>query len=271
MKTIALSGQIGAEVRAATIREQLRAAGGQPVTLDINSGGGGVFEGKEIQQLIRDYRGRTTARITGLAASMASAIAVTADELVVSADSVFMMHCASAGTLGNRRDHEKTISILEGIDQQLEELYSQKSGIPADEIRRMMEEETWLYGAEIRDMGFADRLENSSTSKDKAAAISDARARFAASYRQPTPAEIAAFAGRQTSRVKTFDEWRSEFPNNSKVQSICDRAEAAGRSPESCVIALQLATTAGLSEEDKAAAEIAGMSLAEYARYAPKG
>ena len=195
MKEIVIAGQIGSDFTASKLRNDLSAANGGPVQLSINSGGGGVFAGKEMIDMIRNYRGTVTARITGLAASMASAIAAACHYVITTDQSTFMIHRASGMAAGNMNDMQKMRDVLEGLDIQLAELYSVKSGRPVPEILELMDAETWYYGAEIVEAGFADEYEETGRTRDRETALIDARSRFAAAYHAPTPAEIAAYAG----------------------------------------------------------------------------
>ena len=204
MKEIVIASQIGSDFTASRLRSELSTANGGPVQLSINSGGGSVFDGKEQIDMIRNYRGTVTARITGLAASMASAIAASCHYVITTDQSTFMIHRASGMAAGNRNDMEKMRDVLEGLDVQLAELYSAKSGRPVPEILELMDAETWYYGAEIVEAGFADEFEETGRTRDRETALADARDRFAACYRPPTPYEVAAFAGTvQTPAKKT--------------------------------------------------------------------
>jgi ATP-dependent Clp protease protease subunit len=115
MQQIKINGEIGFEVLAGDIEEVLNNANGD-IELLIDSPGGSVFEGVTIFNLLRDYnKGKITATINGVAASMASYIAMVADELKVYDNSTFMIHNAWGITIGDYRDMQKTAEILQGL------------------------------------------------------------------------------------------------------------------------------------------------------------
>lgn len=154
---ITLQGIVGYDITAADIRAQLAAAAG-PVDLLIHSPGGSVFEGVAIYNAIRDHRRAghaVTATVTGIAASMATYIAMSADSVAVEDNAVFMIHNASGVAMGDARVMTKSAEILGSINGVLNRAYQAKTGRDATEE---MDAETWLFGQEIVDAGYADRL-----------------------------------------------------------------------------------------------------------------
>lgn len=177
MKTIAIEGIIGLDVTARDVREQLT---GDEVEMLISSPGGSVMEGLAIYNAVRDYRrkgGKVTARVVGLAGSMASYIPLAADTVRVEDNAVWMIHEPTMIALGRKADMERAANILEGVSVTLARAYAQKTGKDSDEIRAMMSAETYLFGDEITDAGFADELvpagEGAET-KDEAEALARA-------------------------------------------------------------------------------------------------
>lgn len=159
-KTIELDGIIGWDVLAADVRAGLGEAGGS-VDLRINSPGGDVHEGIAIANALRRYRregGHILASITGVAASMASYIAMWADEVRAEDNAVLMVHNPWSLAMGDHRTMSKAASILESIRGVLASAYAAKTGRGKDAILGEMDEETWLFGGEIVDAGYADRL-----------------------------------------------------------------------------------------------------------------
>lgn len=181
MTEIAIDGEIGWDVTAAGIRKELAAADGD-VTLLINSPGGLVTEGIAIYNAIREYRrkekGTVTARVVGLAASMATYIPMAADVVEVEDNSVWMIHNPWAFAIGDQREMKKMAEQLDGLSAILARAYSERSGKESADVRAMMDEETYLYGEGILDAGFADMLlesDTEETSNDEAVALARAR------------------------------------------------------------------------------------------------
>lgn len=271
MKIIHAEGEIGYELTARWLRSELEKAGGQAVQINLNSPGGDAFEVPAMMEVLRAYSGKSTIKIVSLAASAASRFCCAADEVICTSNSVHMRHLASGGTRGNSSDHDKTAEVLRGIDRQQAEDYARWSGLSVEQELEMMAETAWLFGKEIFEAGYATKYEEEARVTDRYIALETARDRFRACYHQPTEYEVAAYLKSDTAPVvKSFAEWKEEYPYNQRVQQIIARAEAAGRPPESCALALIMATSGTLTAEDRQAARLAGLTLEEYAKYAPK-
>ena len=176
-KIIALSGVVGWDILAKDVRAELTAAKGEDVEFHGNSPGGFVFEGIEIFNLIRDYKGNTEFHIVGIAASMMTYIALAADKVLAKDNAAFMIHDALTCVCGNHRDMAKAQKWLDGISNVIAKVYVNKTGKSLSEIRALMEEDMFLFGDEILTEGFVDEiipaLDDGET--DKAAAILTAR------------------------------------------------------------------------------------------------
>jgi ATP-dependent Clp protease protease subunit len=144
-------------VSAAVFADLLAKITAATVNIHINSPGGDVFEGRAIAAAIRGYRGKTVARIEGLAASAASYIALAANEVEISDGSFFMIHEASALAWGTKADLRKTADLLDKIDAELVREYVAETGGDESTIRAWLEAETWFTADEAVEHGFADR------------------------------------------------------------------------------------------------------------------
>lgn len=178
MTEITLDGIVGLDVTASEIRRQLAEAAGD-VRLMIHSPGGSVFEGVAIHNALRDHRRaghRVDATVTGIAASMATYIAMAAESVAVEDNAVFMVHNAHSLALGNRHALRQSADILESIDGVLQRAYQAKTG---RDVTAEMDAETWYFGQEIVDAGFADRLIPAGEgAESKAEALALARGAF---------------------------------------------------------------------------------------------
>jgi hypothetical protein len=112
--------------------------------------------------------------------SMASYIAMNPaiDMLVAEDNAVFMIHNVWGGTVGDYREMRKTADIFEGLTGIIAKAYTTKTKKSGKEIRQMMDDETWLFGAEMKEAGFVDDIIPSEAEIEKPAAISEARAIF---------------------------------------------------------------------------------------------
>lgn len=176
MKTVKISGSIGYDVTPDSVRDQLVAANGEDVRIEISSPGGYVFDGIEIFNLIRNYSGNTEIHLMGLAASMASYIAMAGKKIVAEDNAVFMIHNVSAGSMGDHRDMRKVADVIESLSNMLSQKYVEKTGKSIDEIRKMMDDETYLFGNEIKESGFADEMVEAKEKTEKEEAVKTARA-----------------------------------------------------------------------------------------------
>jgi len=146
--------------------EILKEANGEEVRIEIASPGGFVYDGIEIFNLIKRYSGKTTTHLIGLAASMASYIALAGDKITSEKNAVYMIHNVWSGVVGDHEEMRKTADNIEGLTKLLANEYSEKTGLSVDEIREMMNNETFLFGEEIKNKGFVDEI-TSSNSEDQ--------------------------------------------------------------------------------------------------------
>lgn len=129
--------------------------------IEINSPGGSVFDGYTIYQEIKSLRDRgvvVNATITGMAASMASVICMACDKVSMVKHGRMMIHDASSATQGNAEQLRKTAELLEGISDNIADIYREKTEMDKDEIRAMMKRETWMNAKESLANGFIDEV-----------------------------------------------------------------------------------------------------------------
>ena len=162
------------EISANYVRNQLKTfpENENELRIVIDSPGGDVFEGVTIFNIIRDFaRNNPSVKITtyiqGKAASMASVIALAANsvnkdnKIIIEDNSIYMIHNAWGIVIGNENDMREAAEYFAGMDSMLRSVYVRKSGKSEDDIRQMMDAETWLWGKEILDAGFADEIMDS--------------------------------------------------------------------------------------------------------------
>ena len=185
------------------VRKALAAfpSGETEMRITIDSPGGDVFEGITIFNIIRDFARNNpdveiTTYVQGMAASMASVIALAAwsvnprNDVIVEDNSIFMIHDAWGIVMGNENDMREGAEWFSKVDVMLRAVYVRRSGKSDDEIKAMMDAETWLWGNEILDAGFADGILDGTderkelgvndplNDKDKAENIVSAKAAF---------------------------------------------------------------------------------------------
>lgn len=127
------------------------------LTVRINSPGGDVFDGISIYNRLRQLNGiKVTTVIDGLAASIASVIALAGDEVQIGEGALYMVHLPWSVAMGNRNDFENMTQRLMDVEEQLISIYAKKTKLSRQEIRGMLEKETWMDSAEAIDQGFVD-------------------------------------------------------------------------------------------------------------------
>lgn len=132
--------------------------GPQSVTVRINSPGGDVFDGMAIFNALRSHKGRVTTRIEGLAASMASIIALAGKEVQAYANTMFMIHNPRVVVAGDHDDLREVADIVEKMRNNMVDVYAQASGVGKKELRDLMKAETWFTAKEAKEKGFIDTV-----------------------------------------------------------------------------------------------------------------
>ena len=162
----------GDGVSANRIAAALRSLGGSDVTVHINSPGGDMFEGLAIYNLLREYQGKVTVKVLGLAASAASIIAMAGDEVQIGRGAFLMIHNAWIVAAGNRNDFREYADYLEPFDKAMADIYAARSGMPVEEIQSLMDKESFIGGGDSVAKGLADALLSSDeiTSEDESPA-----------------------------------------------------------------------------------------------------
>lgn len=165
----------GGGVTAKKVAAQLRAIGDRPVTVQINSPGGDMFEGIAIYNVLREHPQEVTVQVMGMAASAASIIAMAGDKIEIGAASFLMIHNCWVLAMGNRHDFREMADWLEPFDQAMVGLYAQRTGQDAKQVAGWMDKETYLSGTQAVERGFADGLLAADAMKVDAAAQAEDR------------------------------------------------------------------------------------------------
>ncbi len=156
-----LYGVVGGDFGGVTpeqIASDLKALKGKPVCLRINSEGGSVFDGKAIYSLLKSSKSQVTTCIDGLAASIASLIAMAGDVVTISGGGMMMIHNAWMVAAGDHRDFRKNADMLETVSGTLADVYASRSGMDRAKIIKMMDDETWMTAKETLAAGFATAI-----------------------------------------------------------------------------------------------------------------
>lgn len=180
-----------------------------PINLRINSLGGDVFDGMAMYNVIKRREAKTTVYIEGIAASIATIIALGADEVIMAENSLFMIHNAWGGIMGDAKEMRKSAETLDKISSELTDIYSKKTGLSYDALSAMMDEETWLNAEEAYEFGFVDTISN---------AIKVAAKYDVSKFKNITEEEIKNKLSININNKKMTNELKNWF--NSKVEDI---------------------------------------------------
>jgi len=209
-----------------------------PINLRINSLGGDVFDGMAMYNVIKRREAKTTVYIEGIAASIATIIALGADEVIMAENSLFMIHNAWGGTSGEAKDMRKTAETLDKITSELTDIYVKKTGLSYDALAEMMDEESWLNAQEAFDLGFIDTISDSI----KVAAKYDV-----SKFKNITQEEIKNKLSININNKKMTNELKEWF--NSKVEEIVTSVK--GEVKVSADVAEQTAITVNLGDNEE--------------------
>lgn len=140
---------------ASDVDNALKDAGTNDLVIHLNSPGGSAFDGIAIYNRLKNHEGKVTIHVDGWACSAASVIAMAADELIMGAGSMLMIHEASNIVWGNKNDMRKTADLLEKVEDGIIDIYMTKANVSREEIRNMVDAETWFSANEAVEIGFA--------------------------------------------------------------------------------------------------------------------
>lgn len=166
--------------------QQISALDVDAIDLHINSPGGSVFDGHAIYNALRNHKATITTYVDGLAASIASVIALAGEKVVIGPNAAMMIHDPYGLCVGGAADMRKMADVLDKLRDSIAMAYIAKTGKEADEINAAMAEETWLIGQEAVDFGLADEL-----GAEMQAAASASRFDFKALGFKHTPSALA--------------------------------------------------------------------------------
>jgi ATP-dependent Clp protease, proteolytic subunit ClpP len=147
-------------VSAASFAQDLKSCGNnlKQINLHIHSPGGDVFDGIAIYNLLKNHPANVTVYIDGLAASMASVIAMAGNEVIMPENAMMMIHKPWGIQGGDAEDMRKYADLLDKVENTLIPAYASKTGKTPEELAEMLSEETWLTAKECVEQGFADKL-----------------------------------------------------------------------------------------------------------------
>lgn len=150
-------GWFGSGVSANQFRQDLGALGAvKAINLHINSEGGDVFDGQAMYALLNAHPATITVHIDGLAASAASFVAMSGDQIRIAEGAFMMIHDAWGIGVGGADDLRRTADLLDAVSGTIADIYAARTSKDVIDIKKMMAAETWMNGVEAVKAGFAD-------------------------------------------------------------------------------------------------------------------
>ncbi|WP_210146183.1 head maturation protease, ClpP-related [Staphylococcus sp. GDY8P31P] len=153
----------GMTISPQTVKDQLKEMSDEKeIIVNINSQGGDVFSGVAIYNMLRRQDAHITVNIDGLAASIASVIAMAGDTVNMPNNAVLMIHNAWTNVTGDSNEFKKQADSLERINSVVFNSYIDKNpDIDHALLRQYMDEETWFTANEAEELGLIDNITES--------------------------------------------------------------------------------------------------------------
>ena len=148
----------GDGVSAKNFVKDLNALKAKTIDLHLNSPGGSVFDGHAIFNALKSHPATVTTYIDGLAASIASTIALAGDRVVMAKNALMMIHDPWGVSMGTAEEMRKTADVLDKVKDTIIGVYEDRSRHDRERIKRDMSAETWLDATEAADYGFVDEI-----------------------------------------------------------------------------------------------------------------
>lgn len=254
--TLILEGSIaseswwGDEVTPQAFRDELKKIDSNKLTVLINSTGGDVWAGISIHDALKELDAEVTVKVSGIAASIASVIAMAGDKIVMTPGSTMMIHRASMLAIGNADDMKKAIEMLETVEDGILNIYAERTGQTKEAVKEMLDAETWMSAEKAVELGFADDVVT--PEKDE----------------EPVNGFAGKFAFNMSATKEALESYTSKVhakaEADAEAEKIKDSKQAEeARAKAEADEAAKLKETEMTEEEKKAAAEQAAKDAAE--------
>lgn len=148
------------DVSSYTLSKQIEGLECDKINVYINSYGGEVAEGLAIYNQLKRHKAKVKTVCDGFACSAASVIFMAGDERVMSTASLLMIHNAWTWTSGNSKELRKQADDLDVITQASINAYMQEVNITEEELKQMLDDETWIAPQEALEKGFITTIVN---------------------------------------------------------------------------------------------------------------
>lgn len=203
------------------------------IDLHVNSPGGEIFDGIAICNALRQHPATVTTYVDGLAASIASVIAMAGDRIVMAPNSQMMIHDGSGLCIGNAAEMRQMAELLDRQSNNIAEVYANRAGGTPEEWRALMEAETWYTAQEAVDAGLADEVASTRTLTDGNSPQNSwdlSIFRYPSRAEAPAPQPVASAVECQPQPVAAPTAVEPE-PEAPAVEPVDEQAAADGTEP----------------------------------------
>ena len=222
---IAQESWFGDEVTPAAFKNELY-AGNDPIIVHINSVGGDCIAASQIYTMLMEYPSDVTVQIDGLAASAASVIAMAGTKVCMSPTALMMAHNPWTSAMGDARDMQKAISLLDEVKESIINAYQIKTGMDRQQLSNLMDEETWMNAYRAKELGFCDEVLFDSEAPTEKVAFSFSSRMATVQLMNRVKAMLPEEPVEQTNDgMPAADEFNSTDPNRMKVMDTDTRLE----------------------------------------------
>jgi ATP-dependent protease ClpP protease subunit len=255
----------GYDVNAKQFVDELKEINAEVINLRINSPGGSVIDGNAMFNALQRHPAKVVTHIDGLAASMASVLAMSGDEVRMADNALLMIHNPWTMSIGDADELRADADLLDKMSASILSAYG-RSQYEADELKALMDEETWFSAEEALAAGFVDHVDSGLR-----AAASDITALAASSeFRVPAEKQIVSLSKQIEAITKTGVEVSNELAEQrahveeitAKLAEACAEVEEAETAKAEAVeaaekVAAELAEKAAEAEQAKEVTEAA--------------
>ena len=264
-----MTGVFGEDIKTENIIRQIKEAGNSPIDMYFNTPGGNLRDAEAIIEAMELSGSTITGHIAPFAASAGSyTLTACSGGVYAYPDSVHQIHNASALIFAHAELMRKQADRLDNIDFRIAERLASFAKMDVIKVLEMMSAAddnsgTWLYGEEIKNMGFATVYDDLG---DKPIYQETAQAR------QQFDSMVAAHSKNNgvNSEVGKLRAWISKNPDNVEIKRLVDDAIKTGKGEDNIYTKLVLAefnNGGPLTPDDIAAAKAVNMSLSDYRKY----
>ncbi|MGN7114974.1 head maturation protease, ClpP-related [Lysinibacillus odysseyi] len=141
-------------VSASDIDNALKSISGD-IVINLNSPGGDAFDGIAIYNRLKKHNGKVIINVDGWACSAASVLMMAGDEVNIGLGAMVMIHEASSLVWGTKTEMRKEADVLDELEEGIIDIYMTKANISREEIRNMVDAETWFGAQKAIEIGFA--------------------------------------------------------------------------------------------------------------------